>query len=169
LGYSEGQGIFNEEKTMVKKIEGNLDGKGLKIAIVMSRFNEFIVNRLYEGAIDGLVRNGVDEKNITQIITPGSFEIPLASKLAAASKSYDAIIALGCVMLGDTPHNVYIAAEVTKGIAQVTLQTGVPIIFGILTPDNLEQGIERAGTKGGNKGFQAAVAAIETVNMMKGM
>ena len=154
---------------MAKKIEGNLDGKGLKIAIVQSRFNEFIVNRLYEGAIDGLTRHGVEEKNITQILVPGSFEIPLTAKMAAETKKYDAVIALGCVMQGDTPHNVYLAAEVIKGIAQVTLQTGVPIIFGILTPDTLDQAIERAGTKGGNKGFQAAVSAIETVNLLKGM
>ncbi len=154
---------------MVKKIEGNLDGKGLKIAIVMSRFNEFIVNRLYEGAIDGLTRNGVDEKNITQILVPGSFEIPLVAEKAAMSKKYDAIIALGCVIRGDTPHNVYIASEVAKGIALASMNSGIPIIFGVLTPDNVEQAIERAGTKSGNKGFQAAMAAIETANMLKGM
>ena len=154
---------------MTKKIEGNLDGKGLKIAIVQSRFNEFIVNRLYEGAIDGLTRNGVNEKDITHIMVPGSFEIPLITKKAAESGKYDAVIALGCVMRGDTPHNVYIAAEVTKGIAVVGLETGVPIIFGILTPDTLEQGIERAGTKGGNKGFHAAMSAIETANLLKGI
>ena len=154
---------------MVKKIEGNLDGKGLKIAIVMSRFNEFIVNRLYEGAIDGLTRNGVDEKNITQILVPGSFEIPLVAEKAAKSKKYDAIIALGCVIRGDTPHNVYIASEVAKGIALASMNSGIPIIFGVLTPDNVEQAIERAGTKSGNKGFQAAAAAIETANMLKGI
>jgi len=154
---------------MVKKIEGNIDGKGLKIAIVMSRFNEFIVNRLYEGAIDGLTRNGVDEENITQVIVPGSFEIPMVVKKVAKSEKYDAVIALGCVIRGDTPHNIYIASEVAKGIAQASMRTGVPIIFGVLTPDNIEQAIERAGTKGGNKGFQAAVAAIETANLMKGM
>lgn len=154
---------------MAKKIEGQLDGKGQKIAIVQSRFNEFIVNRLYEGAIDGLTRNGVSEKDITQIMVPGSFEIPLVAKKAAASGKYDAIIALGCVMRGDTPHNIYIAAEVTKGIAMVSLETGIPVIFGMLTPDTLEQGIERAGTKGGNKGFQAALSAIEAVNLLKGM
>ena len=154
---------------MVKKIEGNLDGKGLKIAIVMSRFNEFIVNRLYEGAIDGLTRNGVDEENITQVIVPGSFEIPMVVKKVAKSEEYDAVIALGCVIRGDTPHNVYIAAEVAKGIAQASMRTGVPIIFGVLTPDNIEQAIERAGTKGGNKGFHAAMSAIETANLLKGM
>ena len=154
---------------MVKKIEGNLDGKGLKIGIVMSRFNEFIVNRLYEGAIDGLTRNGVDEKNITQILVPGSFEIPLVAGKAAMSKKYDAIIALGCVIRGDTPHNVYIASEVAKGIALASMKSGIPIIFGVLTPDNVEQAIERAGTKSGNKGFQAAMAAIETANMLKGI
>jgi len=154
---------------MVKKIEGNLDGKGLKIAIVMSRFNEFIVNRLYEGAIDGLTRNGVDEKNITQILVPGSFEIPLVAEKAAKSKKYDAIITLGCVIRGDTPHNIYIASEVAKGVAQASMNSGIPIIFGVLTPDNVEQAIERAGTKSGNKGFQAAAAAIETANMIKGM
>jgi 6,7-dimethyl-8-ribityllumazine synthase len=154
---------------MAKKIEGNLDGKGLKIGIVCSRFNEFIVNRLYEGAIDGLVRHGVDENDITQIMVPGSFEIPFVATKAAKSGNYDAIIALGCVMRGDTPHNVYIAAEVTKGVAMAALKTGVPVIFGVLTPDNIEQAIERAGTKGGNKGFQAAMSAIETVTLMKGM
>lgn len=154
---------------MVKKIEGNLDGKGLKIAIVMSRFNEFIVNRLYEGAIDGLTRNGVDEKNITQILVPGSFEIPLVAEKAAMSKKYDAIIALGCVIRGDTPHNIYIASEVAKGIALASMKSGIPIIFGVLTPDNIEQAIERAGAKSGNKGFQAAAAAIETANMLKGI
>ncbi len=154
---------------MVNKIEGNLDGTGLKIAIVMSRFNEFIVNRLYEGAIDGLTRNGVDEENITQVIVPGSFEIPMVVEKVAKSEKYDAVIALGCVIRGDTPHNIYIAAEVAKGIAQASMRTGVPIIFGVLTPDNIEQAIERAGTKSGNKGFQAAVAAIETANLMKGM
>jgi len=161
--------LYDEEKKMVKKIEGNLDGTGLKIAIVMSRFNEFIVNRLYEGAIDGLTRNGVDEENITQVIVPGSFEIPMVVKKVAKSEKYDAVIALGCVIRGDTPHNIYIAAEVAKGIAQASMRTGVPIIFGVLTPDNIEQAIERAGTKSGNKGFQAAVAAIETANLMKGM
>jgi 6,7-dimethyl-8-ribityllumazine synthase len=154
---------------MTAKIEGNLDGKGLKIAIVQSRFNEFIVNRLYEGAVDGLTRNGVSDKDITQVLVPGSFEIPLVAKKLAGTGKYDAIIALGCVMRGDTPHNVYIAAEVTKGIAMVSLETGVPVIFGILTPDSLEQAVERAGTKSGNKGFQAAMSAIETVNLMKGM
>ena len=135
----------------------------------MSRFNEFIVNRLYEGAIDGLMRNGVDDKNITQILVPGSFEIPLVAEKAAMSKKYDAIIALGCVIRGDTPHNVYIASEVAKGIALASMKSGIPIIFGVLTPDNVEQAIERAGTKGGNKGFQAAAAAIETANMLKGI
>jgi 6,7-dimethyl-8-ribityllumazine synthase len=154
---------------MAKKIEGHLDGSGLKVAIVMSRYNEFIVNRLYEGAIDGLTRNAVNEKDITQIMVPGSFEIPMVAKRAAESKKYDAVIALGCVMRGDTPHNIYIAAEVTKGIAQVSLETGVPIVYGVLTPDNIEQAIERAGTKSGNKGFQAALSAIETVNLLKGM
>lgn len=154
---------------MVKKIEGNLDGKGLKIGIVMSRFNEFIVNRLYEGAIDGLTRNGVDDKNITQILVPGSFEIPLVAEKAAKSKKYDAIIALGCVIRGDTPHNIYIASEVAKGVAQASMNSGIPIIFGVLTPDNVEQAIERAGTKSGNKGFQSAMAAIETANMLKGI
>ncbi len=154
---------------MASKIEGNLDGKGLKFAIVQSRFNEFIVNRLYEGAVDGLLRNGVSEKDITQVLVPGSFEIPLIAKKLADSGKYDAVIALGCVMRGDTPHNIYIAAEVTKGIAMVSLETGVPVIFGILTPDSLDQAVERAGTKSGNKGFQAALSAIETVNLMKGM
>ncbi len=153
---------------MVKKIEGNYDGKGLKIAVIQGRFNEFITNRLYEGAINGLVRHGVDEKDITHILTPGSFEIPLAAQKAAATKKYDAVIALGCVMRGDSPHNVYISAEVTKGIAQVSLQTGIPIIFSVMTPDNLEQAIERAGMKGGNKGFLSAMAAIEMANMLKG-
>ena len=154
---------------MVKTIEGNLDGKGLKIAIVKSRFNEFIVNRLYEGALDGLIRNGVKDGDITQVVTPGSFEIPMVAKKLAKSEKYDAVIALGCVMRGDTPHNQYIANEVAKGLAMVSIKSGIPVIFGVLTPDNLEQAIERAGSKGGNKGFQAAQAAIETANLLKGM
>lgn len=152
---------------MVNKIEGNLDGSGLKIALVQSRFNDLITGKLAEGALDGLKRHGVDEKNIDQILVPGSFEIPLAAKTAALNGKYNAVIALSAVIRGDTSHNEYIAAEMTKGIAQASLETGVPIIYGTITADNLEQAIERAGGKGSNKGFLAAEVAIETANVIK--
>jgi 6,7-dimethyl-8-ribityllumazine synthase len=152
---------------MSKTFEGNLLGKGLKFGLVVSRFNEFFSLKLLEGARDALVRHGVEETDIEVAWTPGSFEIPLIAQKLAASKKYDAIICLGAVIRGGTPHFDYIAAEVTKGIANVMLDTGVPVIYGVITTDNLEQAIERSGTKAGNKGFDAAVSAIEMANLVK--
>jgi 6,7-dimethyl-8-ribityllumazine synthase len=142
-------------------------GKGLKFAVVVSRFNELITTRLLEGARDALLRHGVEEKDIDIAWTPGCFEIPLAAKRLAQSERYDAVICLGAVIRGGTPHFDYIASEVNKGIARVTLDTGLPVIQGIITADTLEQAIQRAGTKEGNKGFTAAVSAIEMANLVK--
>lgn len=150
----------------MKTIEGKLDAKGLKFGIVISRFNEFISGKLLSGCLDGLKRHGADEKNIELVWAPGSFEIPVVAARMAGSKKYDAVICLGAVIRGATPHFDYVAAEVSKGVAQVALQTGKPVIFGVLTTDSLEQAIERAGTKGGNKGFDAALAAIEMANLL---
>ena len=152
---------------MGKTYEGNLLGKGLKMAVVVSRFNEFFSQRLLEGAKDALLRHGVAEADIEVAWTPGSFEIPLIAQKMAESKKYNAVICLGAVIRGGTPHFDYIAAEVSKGIANVGLHTGVPVIFGVITTDTLEQAIERSGTKDGNKGFDAAVSAIEMANLMK--
>ena len=152
---------------MVRKVEGNLDGAGLKIAIVQARFNELITGKLVEGAVDGLIRHGVKDKDIDHFVAPGSFEIPLIAKKAAESGKYDAIIAIAAVIKGGTSHNEYIAAEMTKGIATASLKTGVPIIYGTITSDNLEQAIERAGGKGSNRGYTAAEVAIETANLIK--
>ncbi|MCX6647627.1 MAG: 6,7-dimethyl-8-ribityllumazine synthase [bacterium] len=152
---------------MVKKIEGSLDGKGLKIAIVQSRFNDLITGKLVEGALDGLTRHGVADKDIHLILVPGSFEVPIASKRFAASGKFDAVIACSAVIRGATSHNEYIAHEMTKGIAQAALETGVPIIYGVITADTLEQAIERSGGKGTNKGFTAAETAIEIANVIK--
>jgi 6,7-dimethyl-8-ribityllumazine synthase len=148
-------------------LEGKLIGEGLKFALVVSRFNSFITERLLEGALDCLRRKGVPEDNLTVVRVPGAWEIPLVTKRLAQSKAYDAVICLGAVIRGATPHFDYVAAEVSKGIAQVNLETGVPILFGILTTDTLEQAIERAGSKAGNKGFAAADAAIEMVNLLR--
>ena len=149
-------------------LEGKLVSEGNpKIAIVAARFNEFIVSKLIEGARDGLLRHDVKEENIDLCWVPGSFEIPVAAKHLAESKKYDAVICLGAVIRGATSHYDYVCAEVSKGIAQVSLQTGVPIIFGVLTTDNIEQPIERAGTKAGNKGSDCAKSAIEMVNLYK--
>ncbi len=153
----------------MKKLEGNLIGSGKKFAIVASRFNEFIVSKLISGAEDGLVRHGVDDDNITLAWVPGAFEIPLIAKKLAKSGKYDAVICLGAVIKGSTSHYDYVCAEVSKGIAAVGLDTEVPVIFGILTTDNIEQAIERAGTKAGNKGYDAAVTAIEMVNLSEVM
>jgi 6,7-dimethyl-8-ribityllumazine synthase len=142
-------------------------GKGLKFGLVVSRFNEFITNKLLEGALDALKRHGVDENDIEVALVPGSFEIPVIAKKLAQSKRYDAIICLGTVVRGGTPHFDYIATEVTKGIAQVGLDTGLPVVFGVITADTLEQAIERAGTKMGNMGFEAAKNAIEMANLLK--
>ncbi len=151
----------------IKTNEGNLISKNIKFAIIVSRFNEFISNKLLSGAIDGLVRHGAKEDDIEISWVPGSFEIPLVAKKIANLKKVDAVICLGAVIRGDTPHFDYVASEISKGIAAVSLETGVPVIFGVLTTDTIEQAIERAGTKSGNKGFDAAVTAIEMVNLIK--
>jgi 6,7-dimethyl-8-ribityllumazine synthase len=152
---------------MVKSYEGKLIAKGLKFGIVLSRFNNFIGERLLEGALDALRRSGAEEGDCSLIRVPGAFEIPLAVKKMAKSGRYDAIICLGSVIQGATPHFAYIATEVTKGIASLSLESEVPISFGVLITDTIEQAIERAGTKVGNKGFDAAMAAIEMANLMK--
>jgi 6,7-dimethyl-8-ribityllumazine synthase len=152
---------------MVKTFEGKLVAKGLKFGIVLSRFNHFIGDRLLEGALDGLRRNGAEEGDCSVIRVPGAFEIPLAAKKMVSSGQYDAVICLGAVIRGATPHFAYIATEVTKGIASLTLESEVPISFGVLITDNIEQAIERAGTKEGNKGFDAAMSAIEMANLLK--
>lgn len=154
---------------MPQYFEGQLDAKGQKVGIIVSRFNSFISERLLEGAVDALVRHGADEKDIHVARVPGAFEIPLAAKKMAASRKYDAIIALGAVIRGSTPHFDYVSSEVTKGVASVSLDSGVPVAFGVLTTDSIEQAVERAGTKAGNKGFEAAVTAIETVNLLKAL
>ncbi len=152
---------------MSKLFEGVLLGKGLKFGVVVSRFNEFITRKLLDGAQDALLRHGVNEEDVDIAWVPGSFEIPLVAKKLAQTKRYDAVICLGAVVRGATPHFEYIAAEVTKGIAKVGLETGLPVSYGVITADTLEQAIERAGTKAGNKGFDAAVDAIEMVNLLK--
>ena len=153
----------------MRTIEGKLDAKGLRFGIVISRFNEFISAKLLSGCLDGLSRHGADEKHIDVVWAPGAFELPLlAKKMATARESrYDAVICLGAVIRGATPHFDFVAAEVSKGIASVGLETGKPVIYGVLTTDSIEQAIERAGTKSGNKGFDAALAAIEMVNLIK--
>ncbi len=152
---------------MATRFEGNLLGKGLKFGLVISRFNEFFTKKLLEGAQDALLRHGVNEEDIEIAWTPGSFEIPLIAQKLAQSKRYDAIICLAAVIRGGTPHFEYIAAEVTKGIAKVGLESGLPVINGVITTDTLEQAIERSGTKAGNKGFEAATSAIEMANLVK--
>lgn len=154
---------------MPQFIEGKLDAKGLKFGIVIARFNSFIGERLLEGAVDALVRHGGDDKNIHVARVPGAFEIPLAAKKMAESGKYDALICLGAVIRGSTPHFDYVASEVSKGVASVSLDSGVPVAFGVLTTDTIEQAVERAGTKAGNKGFEAAVTAIETANVLKAL
>jgi len=152
---------------MSKHYEGILIGKGLKFAVVVSRFNELITTRLLEGAKDAFLRHGVEEKDIDIAWTPGCFEIPLIAKRLAQSEQYNAVICLGAVIRGDTPHFAYVASGVTRDIGRVSLDTGLPIIYGIITADTLEQAIQRAGTKEGNKGFVAAVSAIEMANLVK--
>ncbi|MBX7256219.1 MAG: 6,7-dimethyl-8-ribityllumazine synthase [Candidatus Hydrogenedentes bacterium] len=152
---------------MPNVIEGKLVSKGKKYGIVVARFNEFISSKLLAGALDGLKRHGVADNEITVAWTPGSWEIPLVAKKMAATKKYDAVLALGAVIRGGTPHFEYVASEAAKGVAQASLETGVPVLFGILTTDNIEQAVERAGTKAGNKGFDAAVSAIEMVNLLE--
>jgi 6,7-dimethyl-8-ribityllumazine synthase len=154
-----------KEDIKMKVLEGNLIGSGKKFAIVASRFNEFIVSKLVSGAEDGLVRHGVNDDDITLAWVPGAFEIPLLAQKLAKSGKYDAVICLGAVIKGATTHYDYVCAEVSKGVASVGLNTDTPVIFGIVTTDNIEQAIERAGTKAGNKGYDAAVTAIEMVNL----
>lgn len=151
----------------MKTIEGKLDAKGLRFGIVIARFNEFISGKLLSGCLDALKRHGADDSAIDLVWSPGSFEIPLLAKKLADSGKYNAVICLGAVIRGATPHFDYVAAEVSKGIATAALASGVPVIYGVLTTDNIEQAIERAGTKSGNKGFDAALAAIEMANVVK--
>ena len=150
-------------------IEGNVVGKKEKIGIVCARFNEFIVSKLLGGAIDGLVRHGISEENIDVAWVPGAFEIPLICEKMVKTGKYDAVIALGTVIRGSTSHYDYVCNEVSKGVAQVGLQAGIPVMFGILTTENIEQAIERAGTKAGNKGYDCAVSAIEMINLIKAL
>lgn len=147
--------------------EGKLIGKDLKVAIVVSRFNDFITGRLLEGAKDTLIRHDVNEDNIDVAFVPGAFEIPLVAKKLASSGNYDAVITLGCVIRGATSHYDYVCNEVAKGVSKVNDQTNVPVIFGILTTESIEQAVERAGTKAGNKGAEAAVSAVEMANLLK--
>jgi 6,7-dimethyl-8-ribityllumazine synthase len=151
----------------MKIYEGKLIAEGLKFGIVVGRFNEFIGGKLLSGAIDGFKRHGVEDENIEIAWVPGAFEIPLVAKKMVNTKKYDAVICLGAVIKGSTPHFDYVSSEVSKGVASVSLETGVPVIFGVLTTDTIEQAIERAGTKAGNKGYDAAVTAIEMANLLK--
>jgi 6,7-dimethyl-8-ribityllumazine synthase len=150
---------------MPKIFEGKISAEGFRFAIIVSRFNDFISSKLVEGAMDALKRHGVHEEQVSLVKVPGSFEIPITAKKLAKSGNYDAVICLGAVIRGATPHFDYVAAEVSKGIANVALESGVPITFGVLTTENLEQAIERAGSKVGNKGWDAAIAAMEMVNL----
>ena len=154
---------------MPKFIEGKLNAEGIKVGIIVGRFNSFIGERLLEGALDALIRHGADDSQITVARVPGAFEIPLATQKMAQSGKYDALICLGAVIRGSTPHFDYVAAEVSKGIAHVTLGSDIPVAFGVLTTDTIEQAVERAGTKAGNKGFDAAMTIIEMVNLFREM
>jgi 6,7-dimethyl-8-ribityllumazine synthase len=154
---------------MSKIYEGKLEARGLKAALVLSRFNSFITERLLEGALDALTRHGADEADLTVVRVPGAFELPLTTRKLAESGRYEAIVALGAVIRGSTPHFDYVAAEVSKGLAQVSLQSGLPVAFGVLTCDTIEQAVERAGTKAGNKGFDAAMTAMEMVSLFKNL
>lgn len=151
----------------MKIFEGKLVSKEIKVGIVAARFNEFITSKLLSGAVDGLVRHGVQEDNIHTAWVPGAFEIPLIASKMAKSGKYDAVICLGAVIRGSTSHYDYVCSEVSKGVANVSLNTGIPVMFGVLTTDNIEQAIERAGTKAGNKGFDCAAGAIEMVNLIR--
>ncbi len=151
----------------MKTIEGKLDASGLKFGIIVSRFNEFITSKLLGGAVDCIKRNSGDEENITVAWVPGAFEIPSMAKKLVQTKKFDAVICLGAVIKGSTPHFDYVSAEVSKGVAQVGMSSEIPVIFGVLTTDSIEQAIERAGTKSGNKGFDAAMSAIEMANIFK--
>jgi 6,7-dimethyl-8-ribityllumazine synthase len=152
---------------MPRVLEGQLSAEGFRFGIIVSRFNDFISSRLVEGAMDALLRHGASEEQVSVIKVPGAFEIPLTAKKLAESGRYDAVICLGAVIRGSTPHFDYVAAEVSKGIANVSLESRIPVTFGVLTTDNLEQAIERAGSKSGNKGYDGAMAAIEMVNLFK--
>lgn len=154
---------------MPKRIEGSLNASGFRFALISSRWNDLVVSRLVTGALDALERLGATDDNLAVCKVPGSFEIPLTAKKLADSGEWDAIICLGAVIRGETPHFDYVAAEVTKGIAQVSLQAGIPITYGIITADTVEQAIDRAGMKAGNKGFEAAMSAVELVNLYKGL
>jgi 6,7-dimethyl-8-ribityllumazine synthase len=154
---------------MATTYEGKLIGEGLRFGIVVARFNEFITNKLLGGAMDALVRHGVSAESIDVAWVPGAFEIPVVTKKLAQSGRYDAVLALGAVIRGSTPHFDYVAAEVSKGVAHVGLETGLPCIFGVLTTDTIEQAIERAGTKAGNKGYDAAVTGIEMANLLRAL
>ncbi|MHB1006883.1 MAG: 6,7-dimethyl-8-ribityllumazine synthase [Chloroflexota bacterium] len=154
---------------MAKVFEGNFIGEGKRFGIVLSRFNDLIGRRLLEGALDGLSRHGVRDDDVEVAMVPGAFEIPVVAKAMAASGRFDAVIAVGAVIRGATPHFDFVAAEASKGIATVAMQTGVPVLFGIITADNIEQAIERAGTKAGNKGYDAAIAAIEMANLLSAL
>jgi 6,7-dimethyl-8-ribityllumazine synthase len=152
---------------LAKTIQGRLSAEGLRVAIVASRWNDFVVSRLISGALDGLERLGASSDSITIVRVPGSFELPFASRRVATSKNFDAIVCLGSIIRGETSHNEYIAAEVFKGIAQVSLETNIPIALGVITADSLEQAIDRAGAKSGNKGFEAAMSAVELANLYR--
>jgi len=152
---------------MPEVLEGQIGAAGFRFAVVVSRFNDFISSRLVEGAMDALRRHGAADEQISLVRVPGAFEIPLVAKRLAKSGRFDAVVCLGAVIRGSTPHFEYVAAEVSKGIANVSLETGVPVTFGVLTTENLEQAIERAGSKSGNKGWDAAMAAMEMVNLFK--
>ena len=154
---------------MYNLIEGKVVAEGMKVGIVCARFNEFITSKLLGGAVDGLVRHGMNDSDIDVAWVPGAFEIPVAAKKMAESGKYDAILTLGAVIKGSTSHYDYVCAEVSKGTAQVSLQYGLPVMFGVLTTDNIEQAIERAGTKAGNKGYDVALSAIEMVNLFRNM
>ncbi|MBI3571037.1 MAG: 6,7-dimethyl-8-ribityllumazine synthase [Gammaproteobacteria bacterium] len=153
--------------TDVKNIDGDLNARGTRFGITVARFNSFISERLLEGALDALTRHGADNANIEIVRVPGAFEMPLALKAMAESKKYDALIALGCVIRGETPHFEYVAGECSRGVAQVSIQHNLPVGFGVLTVDTIEQAIERAGAKAGNKGADAALTVIEMVNLLK--
>ncbi|OGJ89097.1 MAG: 6,7-dimethyl-8-ribityllumazine synthase [Candidatus Raymondbacteria bacterium RifOxyA12_full_50_37] len=152
---------------MSVKIEGNITAKNVRIALVISRFNDLISRKLLEGARDCVLRHDGEEKNLTEVYVPGSFEIPLAAKTLAASGKYDAVVCLGAVIRGATPHFDMVAQQVSRGIATASLETGMPVIFGVITADTIEQAIERAGTKAGNRGWDAALAALEMADVMK--
>ncbi len=154
---------------MPQYIEGKLDASGLRVGIVVSRFNSFITDRLLDGALDALSRHGIEDSSVTVARIPGAFEIPLIAGKMAKSGKYDGVICLGAVIRGSTPHFDYVASEVSKGVASVSLESGLPVVFGVLTTDTIEQAVERAGGKGGNKGFEAAVTVIEAINLIKAL